>query len=95
MSETELPTGSDFTLANAGLTRAPTKSEQPEAKTYGPGQAGIEDAANTLTRERGSVRDGACRTPSRMEKRRESRSTRRPEKRTHELDARGCSEKAD
>ena len=54
MSETEEPTGSDFTLANAGLTRAPTEPVAAEPATYGPGINGAMDAANDLTRERGS-----------------------------------------
>ena len=51
MSE-ELPTGSDFTLANAGLTPAPIAPETPEPETFGPGIEGVREAANQLSRER-------------------------------------------
>ena len=53
MSE-ELATGTDFTLANHGLKPAPTEPESAEPETYGAGIEGVLEAANDLTRERGS-----------------------------------------
>ena len=53
MSETEEATGADFTLANAGLTRAPTEPQAPEPKVYGSGIDEIKRAANDHTAERG------------------------------------------
>ena len=54
VEEPNEPTGSDFTLANSGLTKATTESAPAEPATYGPGIKGAMDAANDLTRERGS-----------------------------------------